>query len=191
MESSQSTGITVSVRQQGNTSHFATTTTFGSRTSWQRQVGLLEQNPDVALCYTHAESFMGEQTLVARMNRRNVRHNHFFQLLRGNFFPNSSVLIRSEIFKELGLLTEDPLLREDYEMWLRIARQYPLMGIEASLIRYRIHPSNTAGNRAAETLRAIRTVRSVVNKLSIPTCLAWPNIGVQFLKYFVYRVTGR
>ena len=157
----------------------------------EQQVRLLEQHADAALCYTQAESFMGDKILVARMNRREVRADHFFQLLRGNFFPNSSVLIRRDIFEELGLLTEDPSLREDYEMWLRIAKRHRLMGIESSLIRYRVHPSNVAGNRAAETLRAIRTVRSVAAKLAVPPYLVWPNIGFQFMKYFFYRVASR
>lgn len=157
----------------------------------EQQVNLLEQHAEVALCYTQAESFLGDKILAARMNRRQVRANHFFQLLRGNFFPNSSVLIRREVFEELGMLTEDASLREDYEMWLRIARRHRLMGIEASLIRYRVHPSNVAGNRAVETLRAIRTVKSVVNKLDIPRYLVWPNIGFQFLKYLYYRVASR
>lgn len=157
----------------------------------EQQVRLLEQHADAALCYTQAESFLGDKIIAVRMNRRQVRSDHFFQLLRGNFFPNSSVLIRRDIFEELGMLTEDPSLREDYEMWLRIARGHRLLGIEASLIRYRVHPSNVAGNRAAETLRAIRTVRSVVNKLNIPQYLVWPNIGFQFLKYLFYRVVAR
>jgi len=157
----------------------------------EQQVKLLEQHVEVALCYTQAESFQGDNILAARMNRRQARANHFFQLLRGNFFPNSSVLIRRRVFRELGMLTEDASLREDYEMWLRIAKRHRLMGIEASLIRYRVHPSNVAGNRAAETLRAIRTVRSIVNKLDVPLYLIWPNIGFQFLKYFYYRVLAR
>ena len=156
-----------------------------------RQVKLLEQQAEVALCYTQAEPFMGDKVLAARSSRRRVVRNHFFQLLRGNYFPNSSVLIRNSIFKELGVLSEDSLLREDYEMWLRIARQHRLMGIEEALIRYRIHPSNAAGNRAAETLRAIRTVRSVVGLLNIPWYLVWPNIGFQFLKYLFYRVARK
>lgn len=157
----------------------------------EQQVKLLEQHADVVLCYTQAESFLGDKILAARMNRREVRANHFLQLLRGNFFPNSSVLIRRDIFEELGMLTEDASLREDYEMWLRIAKRHRLMGIEASLIRYRVHPSNVAGNRAAETLRAIWTVRSVVNKLDIPPYLVWPNIGFQYLKYLFYRMASR
>lgn len=157
----------------------------------EQQVKLLEQHIDVVLCYTQAESFLDDKILAARMNRREVRSNHFFQLLRGNFFPNSSVLIRRDVFEELGMLTEDASLREDYEIWLRIAARHRLMGVEASLIRYRVHPSNVAGNRTAETLRAIRTVRSVTNKLDIPPYLVWPNIGFQFLKYLFYRLTSR
>lgn len=156
-----------------------------------QQVDLLEQHANVALCYTQAKSFLGDHVLAARMNRREVRTNHFFQLLRGNFFPNSSVLIRRDVFEEMGLLTEDPTLREDYEMWLRIARRHRLMGIEASLIRYRVHMSNVAGNRAMETLRAIRTVRSVVKKLAVPHYVVWPNISFQFLKYVYYRVVSK
>lgn len=156
----------------------------------EQQLALLEQHPEVAMCYTHAESFIGDTVLSARMNRRDVRGNHYFQLLRGNFFPNSSVLIRSEVFRELGLLSEDPQLREDYEMWLRIAKCYRLQGLDASLVRYRVHPSNAAGNRAAETLRAIRTVKSVTRKLGTPSLLVWPNIAFQYLKYLYYRLTA-
>jgi glycosyltransferase involved in cell wall biosynthesis len=153
----------------------------------EQQVSLLTRNSDVALCYTHAESFMNNKTLSMRMNRRNVVRNHFFELLRGNYLPNSSVLIRHNIFYELGLLTENPSLREDYEMWLRVARYYKIMGINTSLIRYRIHQSNVAGNRAKETLRAIRTVRSVSSLLAIPFYITWINIGFQYFKYFYYR----
>lgn len=156
-----------------------------------QQVSLLEKHTEVALCYTHAESFIGDRTIAHRMNRRNVLRNHFFELLRGNYFPNSSVLIRRNILQELGPLTEDPTLREDYEMWLRVAKRYRIMGIEASLIRYRIHPSNVAGNRAAETLRAIRTVRSVYELLDVPLYLLCLNIGLQYAKYMIYRLSRR
>lgn len=156
-------------------------------TKLDQQVFLLTKNTDVALCYTQAESFLDGKTVAPRMNRRYVYRNHFSALLRGNYFPNSSVIVRCFIFKELGLLTENPSLREDYEMWLRIAKYYTLMGIEASLIRYRMHSSNIAGNRAQETLRAIRTVRSVCNLLNLPFYLVWPNVVLQYLKYIFYR----
>jgi glycosyltransferase involved in cell wall biosynthesis len=157
----------------------------------EEQVSLLEQHIDVALCYTQAESFIGLNVLSPRMNRRKVLEGHFIQLLRGNFFPNSSVLIRRSVFQKIGMLTEDPTLREDFEMWLRISKVYRLMGIEKSLIRYRVHATNAAGNRAAETLRAIRTVKSIAMKMQIPRYIIWPNLAFQFIKYFLYLVTRR
>ena len=139
------------------------------------------------MSYTHAESFIGNGIVIKKqMNRRTVHCNHFFELLRGNYITNSTVIIRHDILKELGLLTENPLLREDYEMWLRIARQFQIKGIDLSLIRYRIHPSNTASNFAKETLKTIRTVKSVQNKLKIPHYVLFPQIGIQYLKYLIY-----
>jgi glycosyltransferase involved in cell wall biosynthesis len=149
------------------------------------QVSLMERQLAVALCYSNAESFIGTKILDLQRGRK-VYRSHFFELLRGNYIPNSSVMVRRSIFQELGLLNENPQLREDYEMWLRVANSYELMGIEASLIRYRIHSSNAAGNSAAETMRAIRTVKSVGNLLGIPFYFLWPNIAFQYLKYFIY-----
>lgn len=149
------------------------------------QVNLMERHLDVALCYSNAESFFGTQILDLQRGRK-VYRNHFFELLRGNYIPNSSVMVRRSVFQELGQLNENPLLREDYEMWLRVANRYELMGVEASLIRYRIHSSNAAANSAAETMRAIRTVKSASNLLGTPFYLLWPNIAFQYLKYFIY-----
>lgn len=156
-----------------------------------QQITLLERNPDVALCYTNAESFVDDRVIESKRMCRCVRHNHFFQLLRGNFIPNSSALVRRQVFHELGLLTTDPLLREDYEMWLRIARQYRLAGIDASLIRYRLHPGNVAGDLAAETLRAIRTLESVAKSLDLSWLLVQSHVAYQLLKYFFYRISRR
>ena len=155
------------------------------------QVEVLEQNASVALCYTNAESFMGDKTISLRMVSRVVRNHHFLQLMRGNFIPNSSVLIRRNALLNLGYLTEDSRLREDYEMCLRLANGYQLAGIDDSLIRYRLHSGNVAGNRASETLRAIRTVKSVIALLNIPYYLAVPNIAFQYMKYLAYKIISR
>lgn len=157
----------------------------------RQQVALLEQNPDVALCYTNAEMFIGDNVIRKSMTDRRIRRNHFFQLLRGNYIQNSSTLVRRQMFEELGLLSTDRALFEDYEMWLRIARHHPLAGIDASLIRYRVHADNASGNRAAGTLRAIRTLKSISASQKLPWLLVQPHIGYQMLKYFFYRMAKR
>lgn len=151
------------------------------------QVNLLDARPEVALCYSNASTFCGNRILNSRMVGRRVRRNHFFSLLRGNFIPNSSVIVRRDVFESEGVLNTNPALREDYEMWIRIARTHELFGIDEPLIRYRVHPSNIAGNRAGETLRAMRTLRSVAGFLKLPAWLVLPNLGFHFLKYLAYR----
>ena len=154
----------------------------------QCQVDLMESKPGVALCYTNAESFSDDKILKRKMIRRSVRSNHFNQLLRGNYILNSSVLIRTQVFSRLGLLTADSMLREDYHMWLRIVKDYTLKGIDESLVRYRVHLSNVIGNRTSETLRAIRTVKSIVKLVEIPWLFTQVNIGFQYLKYILYFI---
>jgi len=155
------------------------------------QIKLMDNHPKVRMCYSNAESFSGDTTVKARMVRRIVKRNFFYQLLRGNYIINSSVLIDAKVFKELGLLTVNLELREDYHMWLRITKNYEIKGIDESLVRYRVHIANVAGNRATETLKSIRTLKSVVQELGVPWLLVTPNIGLQYLKYIFYCATRR
>lgn len=152
-----------------------------------RQVAIMERNLSLGMCYSNAESFSDRITIKKAICRR-VYRDHLFHLLRGNYIPNSSVLIRKSVFDQLGMLTIDRTLREDYQMWLRIARSYPLFGIDVSLIRYRVHPQNVAGNKAVETLRAIRSVRSVIGPLGLAWLPTQLHIAFQFAKYCTYVV---
>jgi glycosyltransferase involved in cell wall biosynthesis len=151
-----------------------------------KQIELLNKNPDVVLTYSHAESFLGDNIVSRKMNRRTVNQNHFFQLLRGNFIPNSSVLIKRDIFNALGGLNESINLREDYEMWLRVANNYLILGTDQVLIKYRLHRNNNAGSKVAETKRAIRTLRNLKESLHIPLHLYFPSLFIHYLKYIIY-----
>ena len=155
-----------------------------------KQLAILEQYPGVALCYSNAELFRDGEILRRKMVRWRVRSHFFHRLLMGNFIPNSSAVVRRSVFDELGLLTTNPKLREDYEMWLRIARKYELAYIDEPLIKYRVHGLNIAGNRASETLRAMRTVRSVWARLDLPAAMVLPSIAFQYLKYLAYLTIG-
>jgi hypothetical protein len=66
----------------------------------------------------------------------------FDQLLRGNFIPVETTLMRAQLFRELGGC--DPSLRylEDYELCLRVARRARIGFHPEPLARYRIHDRN-------------------------------------------------
>jgi hypothetical protein len=76
-----------------------------------------------------------------------LRGNVFTSLYSRSVIANSGVMVRAELFKELGLLDENPELVtvEDYEMWLRISRTRPIDYVdnEAQLL-YRIRFDNAS-----------------------------------------------
>ncbi len=154
------------------------------------QLNYLNKNPDVVMCYSQAESFLDDKVVSECMSRA-VKDAHFLYLLSGNFIPNSSVIIRKEIFDAIGMLNESPNIREDYEMWLRVSKKYLIHGLTSSLIRYRLHNNNNAGSKVAETKRAIRTLKSLVKHLDIPPYLYLPNLLIHYFKLSLYYLNNR
>jgi hypothetical protein len=66
------------------------------------------------------------------------------KLLTGNFISGSgsSVLIKSEVFKEVGLFDENLRASEDWDMWLRIAEKFHFDFVDFPLVQIRVHQSN-------------------------------------------------
>ena len=70
-------------------------------------------------------------------------------ILQKFYIPALSVLIKKEIFQDVGLFDEN-LLIEDWDMWLRIAYKYKIGYIKIKLVCYRMHSNNTSRLRFNE-----------------------------------------
>ena len=66
------------------------------------------------------------------------------KLLTGNFISGSgsNVLIKSEVFKEVGVFDENLRASEDWDMWLRIAQKFHFDFVDSPLVQIRVHQSN-------------------------------------------------
>lgn len=64
-------------------------------------------------------------------------------LLKGNFIPAMSILIKKTVFKDIGYFDEN-LYYEDYDMWLRIAKKYQIIYSEFPSVKYRIREKGLA-----------------------------------------------
>jgi glycosyltransferase involved in cell wall biosynthesis len=103
-----------------------------------------------------------------------LQSSHYEGLLKSNFIEMiSSVLFRRSVLLEVGGF--DPTLRvaEDYELYLRIARAYPICCHSALTAEYRLHNTNVSRNSELmlrTTLQVLRTqgkyVRSDWRRLS-------------------------
>ncbi len=68
------------------------------------------------------------------------------RLLDGEFFVPAAVLVRRKCFERVGLFDETLRASEDWDMWLRVAREFRFGGISQPLLHYRIHGNNMSAD---------------------------------------------
>jgi glycosyltransferase involved in cell wall biosynthesis len=150
----------------------------------QTQVELMEQLPDkVGVIYSDAlqmdeEGNLLEQTFIDAHRRFGVKptgklHEHLWE---GNFIPAMTALTRRECFDRVGLYDET-LFYEDWDMWLRIARQYEFYYSDAVSAQYRIVSNSMAhGNPDKMLLAGFQMCRKHIEKGWV-TKEALPHVG--------------
>ncbi|MDT2046465.1 glycosyltransferase [Priestia flexa] len=80
------------------------------------------------------------------------------EMSKGNFINGCTVMIKKEVFERVGTFNETLLYTHDYDMWLRIIKQFPIHYIDNPLLYYRVHEK-------MGTMRYARTIRKEVKRL--------------------------
>jgi len=98
------------------------------------------------------------------------------QLLRANaIIPSAALLHRQRLVQCGGFATDPQVLHgcEDWDLWLRLSLDGPLIGLPAASVGYRLHPSSMSTNLAlmAEAARHVME-RAVGAETGDPT--QWP-----------------
>lgn len=109
-----------------------------------RQVAFLEAHPGCALLGTWSRILV-DRTPTERMHRHPIDARTLaFEILFDSQFVHPSVMFRREVTSSVGLYSTDPAKRgpEDYDFWVRIARQFGLGNLAEPLILYREIPTS-------------------------------------------------
>lgn len=160
------------------------------------QVSYLDENPEVVAVGTRARRIDGVGRDLGSYNEaagRDVRD----LLLARNVLVHSSMLLRRTAILEAG--GYDPRLRqrEDYDLWLRMARLGPLANLAAELTAYRVHPGQMSRAAAPYGL-SVRAVNRGRRDLARTLNVRWPTRtwhaarwnGAQVLRYCGLRRPG-
>jgi alpha-1,3-rhamnosyltransferase len=118
----------------------------------EKQLRLMEENANIGLVFSdHYFVRFNQVTQIKATDYKpstkrcfvnNIQNvNMYEKLLTENIIPALTVLIRKECFDKVGGFDND-LQREDYDMWLRISKEFPIAFIDEPLAYYRIHDSN-------------------------------------------------
>lgn len=107
------------------------------------QVQVFFNNPDIAFvcsdAYVLKASTQAKPDVLYLKDRFEKTGLLLEDLITNNFVITSTCMVRREVLLKTGGFSEDRSFRgiEDYELWLRIARQYPMQYIPIPLAVYR------------------------------------------------------
>jgi glycosyltransferase involved in cell wall biosynthesis len=92
----------------------------------------------------------------------------FRQLLFCNPVPTSSVLLRSDCFRQVGWLDETMRYCEDYDYWLRLAPDFRAGFVDHVLVKRRMHDSNAIKAYSAICEGTLKVLKRLRQKNNLP-----------------------
>lgn len=76
----------------------------------------------------------------------------YWSLLAGNYLPAMSTLVRTESIRKVGGWTSGNCV-EDWELWLKLAKEYRFAYVDQIVALYRLHGSNSTKVKREQILR--------------------------------------
>lgn len=138
----------------------------------EKQLQLMEENANIGLVFSdHYFIRFNQITRIKATDYKpnikkcfinNIQNvNMYEKLLTENFIPALTVFIRKECFDKVGGF-DNNLWAEDYDMWLRISKEFPIAFIDEPLAYYRIHDSNLS--HTAVSFATFKVIRAIMKK---------------------------
>jgi glycosyltransferase involved in cell wall biosynthesis len=136
------------------------------------QISAFQRFPDAGLVFTDTMMFRGEEVVQDSMSKHMLKtwcQTHgsevpgwyygslYAQLLINDCMNTSSVMLRRKVLEQCGTFDEQFKIGEDYDLWLRIARNHPIVYLDRVCCKYRVREDGLSG---AYDVRGVRWLES-------------------------------
>lgn len=119
----------------------------------------LDAYPECAFVFGHHIKIAGDGSRLGSESSPCADSNHYRQLLQRNYIgPPSVVMYRRSVFDSVGPLDKNASPADDYELYLRIARVFPIHCHHEVIVEYRVHSTNTSRNFDHMLKKALRVL---------------------------------
>ena len=134
----------------------------------EKQMACFRENPSYGVVATRCASFeidgnfdtIEPQGKIREKNRPGKSGWVYKDLFHRNFIRTSSVVIKLDCFAKVGMFDESLYQCNDVDMWMRLARQYPVGFINESLTVYTDNPKGVS----TDSLSGRETYLQVLDK---------------------------
>lgn len=137
----------------------------------------LDENPEAALVGGQFSYINSKGELFAHQKVPTDNEVLQRQLLKKNCFAHPSVMMRSDVVREMKGYSEEALYVDDYDLWLRIAESYKLANIDEVVLLYRVHEKQTSITKIKLQVDKARKCRiDAIRRRNIPCDIRETNL---------------
>jgi glycosyltransferase involved in cell wall biosynthesis len=132
----------------------------------------------------HDKYFVNEDVYINFSQE--INNNHYLHLLQGNYIGmHASVMFRRRVF---DVFRYDTSLKacEDYDIYLKIAREFPVFHHTNKIAAYQIHDSNMSANKALMLKNVLTVLKRQKQNLNTAAELQAYKKGIDTFKNY-YR----
>jgi glycosyltransferase involved in cell wall biosynthesis len=123
----------------------------------------LEEHPECAFVFGRCVVMDHDGTLLVTPEQPRIVREHYRELLRRNYiWTPAAAMFRRDPLERIGGFNSDVDAAADYEMYLHLARHYPIYDHAQVVAQYRRHVGSMSGNAGRmlrETLSLLRCQR--------------------------------
>ena len=106
-----------------------------------------KEHPDCVFVHGHFHLIGSDGVLLSAPERFDPKGEYYLELLRRNYIEmHATVMYRCDIFEKVGGFNERMRSCEDYDLYLRIAREHPVCCHDTVIAEYRRHATNMTNN---------------------------------------------
>lgn len=123
-------------------------------------VPVLQADPEAEAIYCGYRFVDVSNQPLPQIEARSVPPDRLFQaLVNGNFLVPESMLVRKQCYDKVGLFDVRFRACEDVDMWLRISKQYKVLGVTNVLTRHRILPNSMSTDPTRQTENRLAVIQ--------------------------------
>jgi hypothetical protein len=109
----------------------------------------LNENPDSGMAYGAFHLIDADGQLIRSLKLRKFRENPFKEMLSGNLIGmHGTVMYRKHCLQEIGGFDSSLRACEDFDLYLRFSRKFPISCHDDYVAEYRMHSANMSHNSA-------------------------------------------
>jgi glycosyltransferase involved in cell wall biosynthesis len=130
----------------------------------ETQIRFFTQNPEALICQTEEIWIRNGRRLNPQKKHKKFSGDIFAPSLLLCLVSPSAVMIKKNLFEQVGFFDEDLPACEDYDLWLRISAQFPIYLIDQPLVVKRGgHPDQLSRTTSALDRFRIQALVKILN----------------------------